>query len=88
MVGPGISDVIKPDLVHYGGNAGVKNGKVQITGVKSFSADGRISKAAGTSYSTPRVAALAAELAGSLKEEFNPLLIKGLLVHSSSHPRI
>jgi len=86
MVGPGISDVIKPDLVHYGGNAGVKDGKVQINGVKSFSADGRISKAVGTSYSTPRVAALAAELAGSLKEEFNPLLIKGLLVHSSSHP--
>ncbi len=86
MVGPGISDVIKPDLVHYGGNAGVKDGKVQINGVKSFSADGRISKAVGTSYSTPRVTALAAELAGSLKEEFNPLLIKGLLVHSSSHP--
>jgi hypothetical protein len=86
MVGPGISDVIKPDLVHYGGNAGVKDGKVQINGVKSFSADGRISKAIGTSYSTPRVAALAAELADSLKEEFNPLLIKGLLIHSSSHP--
>ena len=86
MVGPGISDVIKPDLVHYGGNAGVKDGKVQINGVKSFSADGRICRAVGTSYSTPRVAALAAELAGSLKEEFNPLLIKGLLVHSSKHP--
>ncbi len=86
MVGPGISDVIKPDLVHYGGNAGVNEGKICITGVKSFSSDGRISKAVGTSYSTPRVAALAAELAGSLKEEFNPLLIKALLVHSSSHP--
>jgi hypothetical protein len=86
MVGPGISDVIKPDLVHYGGNAGVKDGKMLVSGVKSFSEDGRISKASGTSYSTPRVAALAAELAGSLKEEFNPLLIKGLLVHSSKHP--
>lgn len=86
MVGPGVSDVIKPDMVHYGGNAGVKDGKVQINGVKSFSADGRISKAVGTSFSTPRVAALAAELAGSLKEEFNPLLIKGLLIHSSKHP--
>ncbi|MCB9250849.1 MAG: S8 family peptidase [Flavobacteriales bacterium] len=86
MVGPGVADVIKPDLVHYGGNAGVKDGKVVVNGVKSFSADGKISKAVGTSYSTPRVAALAAELAGSLKEEFNPLLIKALLVHSSSHP--
>ena len=86
MVGPGISDVIKPDLVHYGGNAGMKDGKILINGIKSFSADGRICKGVGTSYSTPRVAALAAELAGSLKEEFNPLLIKGLLVHSSKHP--
>lgn len=87
MVGPGISDVIKPDLVHYGGNAGVKDGKVQISGVRSFSATGKICKAVGTSYSTPRVSALAAELAGSLKEEFNPQLIKALLIHSSKHPQ-
>ncbi len=86
MVGPGISDVIKPDLVHYGGNAGIKDGISRISGVKSFSQDGRIAKAVGTSYSAPRVAALAAELAGSLKEEFNPLLIKSLLIHSSRHP--
>lgn len=87
MVGPGVADVIKPDLVHYGGNAGVKDGTVKINGVKSFSTDGRISKAVGTSYSSPRVAALAAELAGSLKEEFNPLLIKALLIHSAKHPQ-
>lgn len=86
MVGPGIADVIKPDLVHYGGNAGMKDGKPTITGVKSFTHDGKISRAVGTSYSTPRVAALAAELAGSLKEEFDPLLIKALLIHSSKHP--
>ncbi len=86
MVGPGISDVIKPDLVHYGGNAGIRDGKVEISGVKSFSANGKICKAVGTSYSTPRVSALAAELAGSLKEEFNPQLIKALLIHSSKHP--
>ena len=86
MVGPGVADVIKPDLVHYGGNVGVKEGKVKINGVKSFTEDGKISKAVGTSFSAPRVAALAAELSGSLKEEFNPLLIKGLLIHSSKHP--
>lgn len=85
-VGPGCADVIKPDLVHYGGNVGFKDGKIDINGVKSFSSDGRISKAVGTSYSTPRVAALAAELAGSLKEEFNPEFIKALLIHSAKHP--
>lgn len=86
MVGPGVADVIKPDLVHYGGNVGVKDGKIIINGVKSFTEDGKIGKAVGTSFSAPRVAALAAELCGSLKEEFNPLLIKGLLIHSSKHP--
>ncbi len=86
MVGPGIADVVKPDLVHYGGNAGLKEGKLTVTGVKSFTHDGKISRAVGTSYSAPRVAALAAELAGSLKEEFDPLLIKALLIHSSKHP--
>lgn len=86
MVGPGCADVIKPDLVHYGGNVGIKDGKIDINGVKSFSADGRICKGIGTSYSAPRVAALAAELTGSLKEEFNPDLIKALLIHSAKHP--
>ena len=86
MVGPGCADVIKPDLVHYGGNVGIKDGKIDINGVKSFSSDGKICKAVGTSYSTPRVAALAAELSGSLKEEFNPELIKALLIHSAKHP--
>ena len=86
MVGPGCGDVIKPDLVHYGGNAGFKDGKLDINGVKSFSADGKICKAVGTSYSAPRVAALAAELAGSLKEEFSADLIKALLIHSAKHP--
>ena len=86
MVGPGCGDVIKPDLVHYGGNVGILNGKIDINGVKSFSADGRISRAVGTSYSAPRVAALAAELAGSLKEEFSADLIKALLIHSAKHP--
>lgn len=86
MVGPGCGDVIKPDLVHYGGNVGVVNGKADINGVKSFSPDGKICKSVGTSYSAPRITALAAELAGSIKEEFNPDLIKALLIHSAKHP--
>lgn len=86
MVGPGCADVIKPDLVHYGGNVGMKDGKPDINGIKSFSSDGNLCRAVGTSYSAPRVAALAAELSGSLKEEFNPDLIKALLIHSAKHP--
>ncbi|MDL2224498.1 S8 family peptidase, partial [Bacteroidales bacterium OttesenSCG-928-M06] len=86
MVGPGCGDVIKPDLVHYGGNVGFKEGRLDLNGVKSFSADGKICSSVGTSYSTPRVAALAAELAGSMKEEFNSDFIKALLIHSAKHP--
>ena len=86
MEGPGTAGVIKPDLVHYGGNAGIKNGGLSFSGVKSFLPDGTIGESVGTSYACPRVAALAAELAGSLKSEFDPLLIKALLVHSAKHP--
>ncbi len=86
MVGPGCSDVIKPDLVHYGGNVGFLNGKLDINGVRSFAENGKVCKAVGTSYSAPRVTALAAELAGSIKDEFNPDFIKALLIHSAKHP--
>lgn len=40
----------------------------------------------GTSFSTPRIAALAAELSIDIKEEFDPLLIKALLIHSCNYP--
>jgi len=86
MIGGGLSGVIKPDLVHYGGNAGIKNGELSISGVRSFDQDGKICEEVGTSFSTPRVTALAAELNGALKEEYDPLLIKALLVHSANHP--
>lgn len=42
--------------------------------------------ACGTSFSTPRVSALASNLAYSLDSEFNPLLVKSLIVHSASFP--
>lgn len=86
-IGPGPEFIIKPELVHYGGNAGVKSdGSVTTTGVKSFSMDGEIIQSAGTSFSTPRIAALATGIYQEIKEEFDPLLIKGLLVHSANYP--
>jgi hypothetical protein len=86
-IGPGPEFIVKPELVHYGGNAGVKpDDSLDITGVKSFSLKGEIIQAAGTSFSTPRVAALATGLFQEIKQEFDPLLIKGLLVHSANYP--
>jgi len=87
-IGPGPEFIIKPDITHYGGNAGVNNsGKMVITGVTSFSMDGKPVKNVGTSFSTPRIAALATGLYQELDEDFDPLLIKGLIIHSASYPK-
>jgi len=85
-IGPGPEFIIKPELVHYGGNAGVNpDGETVMTGVKSFSMNGEIIQSAGTSFSTPRVAALATGLFQEIKQEFDPLLIKGILVQSANY---
>ena len=85
-IGRGPSYIIKPEIVHYGGNAGVDaSGRMVITGVRSFGLDGAICQSVGTSYSTPRIASLAAGLHQEMEEEFDPLLIKVLIVHSASY---
>lgn len=77
-VGSGPGGAIKPDLVHVGGNKSV--------GVNSFSDTGFQSNAyRGTSFSTPRVTALAANLAHRMNRRFDPLLIKALLIHSAKY---
>ncbi|MBS6221387.1 S8 family peptidase [Enterocloster bolteae] len=87
-VGPGPEFIIKPEISHYGGNAGInKSGKLVTTGVKSFSKDGGLSESVGTSFSTPRIAALAGGLQQELNEEFDPLLLKALIIHSASYPK-
>ena len=40
----------------------------------------------GTSFSTPRITALAANLNQMIGGECNPLLLKALLVHNSDYP--
>lgn len=80
-IGPGPGGVVKPDLVHAGGNNSV--------GVNSFSDTGFQSDAyKGTSFSTPRVSALAANLAHRMNRQFDPLLIKALLIHSATYHHI
>lgn len=87
-VGPGPSHLIKPDVVHMGGNAGLDDrNAVKINPVKSFSTTGRIANQVGTSFSTPRIAAIAAGLNSMLNETFNPLLLKALIIHSAKYPQ-
>lgn len=85
-VGPGPEYIIKPEISHYGGNAGFDpTGKMVTSGVKSFSQDGTMECSVGTSFSTPRVASLAAGIYQELNEEFDPLLLKALIIHSASY---
>ncbi len=77
-IGPGPSKITKPDLVHYGGN--------QSTGVYSFSETGYQTNAfRGTSFSTPRVTALASNLAYRLERPFDPLMLRALLIHGAGY---
>lgn len=85
-VGRGPSSIIKPDVVHYGGNAGIDNkGKLVMNGVKSFDVNGNISRNIGTSFSTPRITSILAGLQLEIDEEFDPLLLKALLIHSANY---
>lgn len=85
--GPGPEYIIKPEVCHYGGNAGIGPfEKISQTGVRSFTVDGGVMEAAGTSFSTPRVATLAASLASTIDGDFDPLLIKAMIIHSATFP--
>ena len=84
--GPGPAYIIKPDIVHFGGNAGIdSSGRILQTGVYSFSKTGTVIEKAGTSFSTPRVASLAAGLLNEMDEGFDPLLLKALIIHSANY---
>ena len=85
-VGPGPASIVKPDLVYYGGNAGVDNGQIVINGVPSFGLDGSVYRNVGTSFSTPIVSRIAAELAFMMHEDFDSLLIKALMIHYAKYP--
>ncbi|MBQ3100512.1 MAG: S8 family peptidase [Clostridia bacterium] len=85
-VGPGPGSIVKPDLVFYGGNAGVSNGSLSRTGLKSFAPNGDIVSNVGTSFSTPWVTRMAAELIHLVNGEFDPLLIRALLIHNAKYP--
>ncbi|MDA3817061.1 MAG: hypothetical protein PF486_06765 [Prolixibacteraceae bacterium] len=52
----------------------------------SFGIDGRIMTAVGTSFSTPRITSLVAALSHNITDEFNPVLLKALAIHSSKYP--
>ncbi|MGL5853866.1 MAG: S8 family peptidase [Cetobacterium sp.] len=85
-IGRGPSYIIKPEVVHYGGNSGIdKNGKIVTSGVQALDTNGNVTRVTGTSFSTPRVTSIIASLANEMDEEFDPLLLKALTIHSSNY---
>ena len=85
--GPGPEFIIKPDLVAYGGNAGIdQHNHMTQTGVRVLDETGKPTRAIGTSFSTPWVSRIASELAFLLDGDFDAILIKALMVHSARYP--
>lgn len=86
-IGPGPAYIVKPDLVHFGGNACLDSkGNIKETSNLTIGMGAKTIYSSGTSFSTPRIAALAAELTNDIKEDFDPLLIKALILHSCNYP--
>ena len=86
-IGPGPAYIVKPDLVHFGGNACLDSkGNIKETSNPTIGMGAKTIYSSGTSFSTPRIAALAAELTNDIKEDFDPLLIKALILHSCNYP--
>ena len=80
--GPGPMFIPKPEVVHYGGNCDKKLDCKQ-TGLVSFDEAGNLTESVGTSFSTPIVSTILANLVNNIDGEFNPNLAKALLIHSA-----
>lgn len=86
-IGPGPSFLIKPEISHVGGNAGLdQHNRLIINPVYTFSKTGERKGVAGTSFSTPRISSIVSGLDNLLNEGFNPLLLKALTIHSAKYP--
>ena len=87
--GPGPFNMVKPELTHYGGNAGPDDRRNRVSsGVNTIGPNGALSTATGTSFSTPRVTSIIAALDFELNEPFDPKLLKALTIHSAKYPDI
>ncbi|PFX53371.1 S8 family peptidase [Bacillus toyonensis] len=85
-IGRGPAKIIKPEVVHYGGDVWKDpNGEFVMKGVKSLTPTGDMKSDCGTSFSTPRIAAILAGMENEIEEEFDALTLKTLLVHSANY---
>lgn len=83
--GPGPSHLVKPDVVHYGGNCDDSYSYL-TTGIRSLDTTARLVEDIGTSYSTPLVSGLLANVLNAFDPAPSRNLAKALLIHSASNP--
>lgn len=84
--GPGPSKTPKPDLTHRGGNCD-EHGGFGGAGVRSLLPGGNIGESVGTSFSTPIVSTISANVWHALEKKGlapRPELVKALLIHAAS----
>lgn len=79
--GPGPVWLPKPELTHIGGNCN-ESGAYTQTGVLSFDGRGNVAEDVGTSFATPLVAGLLANVRSAL-DGASRNLVKALIVHSA-----
>ncbi len=80
--GPGTAFLPKPELTHYGGNCKPDLDYTQI-GVRSLNGQKGIAEWIGTSFSTPLVTAILANIEAAINSPVNPCLVRALAVHSA-----
>ncbi len=80
--GPGAAFLPKPDLAHYGGNC-TEQLQCNQTGVLSLDANDNLSEDVGTSFATPLVSTLLANVINAFQTPPSRCLAKALLIHSA-----
>lgn len=86
--GPSFGGQQKPDLCHWSGDVDTSGG-INGTGISSIAPTDTSAESVGTSFATPIVSAIAANVWEELEAApgmpaVTPALVKGLLVHSAS----
>lgn len=85
-IGTGLANIVKPDLVYFGGDVCKRsNDKLGIT---VLSLDGNNEKVVGTSYAVPFITSYAAHIQNKIGGEFDPLLIKSLIIHNANYDKV
>ncbi|MEZ6115641.1 MAG: S8 family peptidase [Pirellulaceae bacterium] len=81
--GPGAAYLPKPEVCHIGGNCD-STGNCRQVGVLSLDGAGNLAEAIGTSFSTPLVSAILANVRAGVTEPISRNLAKALVVQSAA----